>query len=358
MQCSLRTNTYQTSLTAKYCNPEMAQLFSQRSRHLQWRRLWLLLVGLRKSLAITTDALEKMKQHLEVIDQDFETARAEELIRRHDVTAHVHAFGAVAPAAASIMHSGATSCFVTDNTKLILMPTTTLAYTHLQPDSANGRLVGKRRVLNKLQETGADVSGAQGTIGTQASFRDVLRGGGSKAGDIRHVALWQEAEKPLEVGQVGSNAMAFKRNPMSTLAARWMEGSLDDSAIRIDLPETFILTDAIIDSLDNVIATRVQEQLPFMCTESIVMKLVAKGVSRVPVRVPLSSMTFLINRIKAEEFLRRSGLILIPSMLKPELYIGCRVEIVERYCGPEGTTEKKVQPYSVGIQKLSTTELW
>lgn len=80
--------------------------------------------------------------------------------------------------------------------------------------------------------------------------------------------------------------------------------------------------------------------------------------TRVPVRVPLSSMTFLINRIKAEEFLRRSGLILIPSMLKPELYIGCRVEIVERYCGPEGTTEKKVQPYSVGIQKLSTTELW
>ncbi|EXM32512.1 hypothetical protein FOTG_02839 [Fusarium oxysporum f. sp. vasinfectum 25433] len=108
----------------------------------------------------------------------------------------------------------------------------------------------------------------------------------------------------------------------------------------------------------QVIATRVQEQLPFVCTESIVMKLVAKGVSRqvaheqsapyhirVPVRVPLSSMTFLINRIKAEEFLRRSGLILIPSMLKPELYIGCRVEIVERYCGPEGTAEKKVQPY-------------
>ncbi|EWZ37571.1 hypothetical protein NW765_000798 [Fusarium oxysporum] len=106
MQCSLRTNTYQTSLTAKYCNPEMAQLFSQRSRHLQWRRLWLLLVGLRKSLAITTDALEQMKQHLEVTDQDFETARAEELIRRHDVMAHVHAFGAVAPAAASIMHYG------------------------------------------------------------------------------------------------------------------------------------------------------------------------------------------------------------------------------------------------------------
>ncbi|RKL28499.1 hypothetical protein BFJ70_g11188 [Fusarium oxysporum] len=74
-------------------------------------RLWLLLVGLRKSLAITTDALEQMKQHLEVTDQDFETARAEELIRRHDVMAHVHAFGAVAPAAASIMHYGATSCF-------------------------------------------------------------------------------------------------------------------------------------------------------------------------------------------------------------------------------------------------------
>ncbi|EXL84718.1 hypothetical protein FOPG_03197 [Fusarium oxysporum f. sp. conglutinans race 2 54008] len=167
MQCNLRTNTYQTSLTAKYCNPQMAQLFSQRSRHLQWRRLWLLLVGLRKSLAITTDALEQMKQHLEVTDQDFETARAEELIRRHDVMAHVHAFGAVAPAAASIMHYGATSCFVTDNTKLILMrnaldlllpglpsqgylksmqATTTLAYTHLQP----AQLITGTRVLIML----------------------------------------------------------------------------------------------------------------------------------------------------------------------------------------------------------------
>ncbi|EMT63654.1 Adenylosuccinate lyase [Fusarium odoratissimum] len=248
-------------------------------------RLWLLLVGLRKSLAITTDALEQMKQHLEVTDQDFETARAEELIRRHDVMAHVHAFGAVAPAAASIMHYGnqATSCFKTDNTKLILMrnaldlllpglpsqgylksmqATTTLAYTHLQPDSANGRLVGKR----------------------VAQWAENLT---HKVDLLVANAICDLGAKAQKLGTLAQGFVSKKRNTAGTLAARWMEGSLDDSAIRIDLPETFILTDAIIDSLDSVTG----------------------------------------------------------SMLKPELYIGCRVEIVEHYCDPEGTAEKKVQPY-------------
>jgi adenylosuccinate lyase len=102
-------DTYQTSLTARYCSKEMGQLFSQRSRHSQWRKLWLLLAESEKELGIetiTSEALEQMKEHLTVTDEDFEVARVEEKKRRHDVMAHVHAFGAVAPAAAGIIHYG------------------------------------------------------------------------------------------------------------------------------------------------------------------------------------------------------------------------------------------------------------
>lgn len=155
-------DAYQTSLTGRYCSPEMAKLFSQRSRHSTWRQLWLYLAESESELGldfITPEALEQMRQHLVVTDSDFEIARVEEKRRRHDVMAHVHAFGAVAPAAAGLIHTGATSCFVTDNTELILMRDAmdlllpklakvisnlakfalkwksepTLAYTHLQP---------------------------------------------------------------------------------------------------------------------------------------------------------------------------------------------------------------------------------
>lgn len=291
-------------------------------------------------------------------------------------------------------------------------------------------------------------SGAQGTTGTQASFLEIFGGDGSKcdqlnallcektdfpacydvstqtytrkvdllvanaicglgataqkiAGDVRHLASWQEAEEPFEKGQVGSSAMAFKRNPMrserisslsrelvskqattaNTLAAQWMERSLDDSAVRrIDLPEMFLLADAIIGSLDNVtdgmviyprvIASRVQEQLPFMCTENIIMKLCAKGVSRQEAHEQIRVLSHqaagvvklegkpndLIDRIRATEFFQPIWADL-DNMLKPELYIGRSAEIVERYCGPQGTAEKKVQPYRAAFEKSSTTEL-
>lgn len=155
-------DTYQTSLTGRYCSPEMSKLFSQRSRHSTWRQLWLYLAQSERELGIETvteEALEQMKAHLIVTDEDFEIAKVEEKRRRHDVMAHVHAFGAVAPAAAGIIHYGATSCFVTDNAELMLMRDAidlllpklakvisnlakfalqwksepTLAYTHLQP---------------------------------------------------------------------------------------------------------------------------------------------------------------------------------------------------------------------------------
>ncbi|GJC89730.1 adenylosuccinate lyase [Colletotrichum liriopes] len=468
-------DTYQTSLTARYCSPEMARLFGQRSRHSQWRRLWLLLAESERELGIqtiTTEALEQMKQHLEVTDQDFEVARAEEKIRRHDVMAHVHAFGAVAPAAAGIIHYGATSCFVTDNAELVLMrdamdlllprlarvvsnlcklarewkATPTLAYTHLQP-------VGKR-AAQWAQDLVFDLESIEhvrnGLLlrGTQASFLEIFGGDGSKcdqlnallckktnfpacydvstqtytrkvdllvanaicglgataqkiAGDIRHLASWQEAEEPFEDKQVGSSAMPFKRNPMrservsslarellskqattaNTLAAQWMERSLDDSAVRrMDLPEMFLLADAIIGSLDNitdgmviypkVIASRVQEQLPFMCAENIIMKLCAKGISRQEAHEQIRVLSHqaarvvklegkrndLIDRIKATEFFQPIWADL-DDMLRPELYIGRSVEIVERYCGLEGVAEKKIQRYRAVFEKSGTTEL-
>ncbi|KAG5949854.1 hypothetical protein E4U53_005710, partial [Claviceps sorghi] len=117
-------DTYQTSLTSRYCSNEMTSLFSQRSRHSTWRKLWLGLAEAEASLGIdvvTPEALDQMRAHLTVTDQDFAAASIEEKRRRHDVMAHVHAFGLVAPAAAGIIHLGSTSCFVTDNTELILM---------------------------------------------------------------------------------------------------------------------------------------------------------------------------------------------------------------------------------------------
>lgn len=302
--------------------------------------------------------------------------------------------------------------------------------------------------IASLRETDRYVPGAQGTTGTQASFLEIFGGDGAKcdqlnellckkagfpacydvstqtytrkvdllvanaicglgataqkiAGDIRHLASWQEAEEPFEVNQIGSSAMAFKRNPMrservsslarellskqattaNTLAAQWMERSLDDSAVRrMDLPEMFLLADAIIGSLDNitdgmviypqVIASRVQEQLPFMVTENIIMKLCAKGVSRQEAHEQIRVLSHqaarvvklegkpndLISRIKATEFFQPIWSEL-DAMMKPELYIGRSAEIVERYCGVEGVAEKKIQRYRAIFEKSATTEL-
>ncbi|KAJ3545487.1 hypothetical protein NM208_g2484 [Fusarium decemcellulare] len=479
-------DTYQTSLTTRYCSKEMAQLYSQRSRHSQWRKLWLLLAESERELGIETitlEALEQMRQHLQVTDDDFEVARVEEKKRRHDVMAHVHAFGAVAPAAAGIIHYGATSCYVTDNAELILMreamdlllprlakvisnlsklamewkATPTLAYTHLQP--AQLITVGKRAAqwaqdlvfdleIIEHARNGLLLRGAQGTTGTQASFLEIFGGDASKCdqlnellcqkagfsgcydvstqtytrkvdlmvanaicglgataqkitGDIRHLASWKEAEEPFEKHQIGSSAMAYKRNPMrservcslarellskqattaNTFAAQWMERSLDDSAVRrIDLPEMFLLADAIIGGLDNItdgmviypqrIASRVMEELPLMITETIIMRLCANGVSRQEAHEQIRVLSHeagyvvknegkandLVSRLKATEFFRPIWDD-IDDMLRPELYIGRSVDIVERYCGPGGVAEKKIQPYKAIFEKSATTEL-
>ncbi|KFH42890.1 Adenylosuccinate lyase-like protein [Hapsidospora chrysogenum ATCC 11550] len=480
-------DSYQTSLTSRYCSPEMSRLFSQRSRHSQWRRLWLLLAESERELgidAVTTEALEQMRAHLEVTDEDFEVARVEEKIRRHDVMAHVHAFGQAAPAAAGIIHYGATSCFVTDNTELVLMRDAmdillpklatviaklakfavewkaepTLAYTHLQP--AQLITVGKRAAqwaqdlmfdleAIELARDGLRFRGAQGTTGTQASFLEIFNGDAAKCdklnellcekagfpkgcydvstqtytrkvdllvanavaglgstaqritGDIRHLAAWKEIEEPFEKTQIGSSAMAYKRNPMrseriyslarelmskpanfaNTLSDQWMERTLDDSAIRrIDIPEMFLLADAILIGLDNVssglvvypkrINARVQEELPFMITESIIMKLVAQGRSRQEaheqIRVLSHQAGFnvknegkgndLVERMRATQFFEPIWPEL-DHMLRAELYTGRSVEIVERFCGQGGVLDSKLARYTEYIDKATTAEL-
>ncbi|KAG6124541.1 hypothetical protein E4U22_002363 [Claviceps purpurea] len=496
-------DTYQTSLTSRYCSNEMTSLFSQRSRHSTWRKLWLGLAEAEASLGIdvvTAEALDQMRAHLTVSDEDFATASIEEKIRRHDVMAHVHAFGVVAPAAAGIIHLGSTSCFVTDNTELILMRDAldillnklakvisnlaafanrwksepTLGLTHDQP--AQPITVGRRAAqwaqdlmmdLEAIEavRSGLKFRGAQGTTGTQASFLEIFQGDHTKcdrlnellcekfgfracydistqtytrkvdlivanavAGlavsahkmctDIRLLASNKEIEEPKEASQIGSSgkshrtliifrassvmiSMPYKRNPMrsericslsralkakpasfaNTMSTQWFERTLDDSAIRrIDIPEMFLLADAILIGLDNVsdglvvypkrIRSRILEELPFMVTEAIIMKLVAKGASRqeahekIRVLSNQASSTVkdegkpndLIERIRGNEYFKPIWGEL-DSMLQPELYIGRCPEIVNKFCGPGGVVEKALAPYQQYILKSTTAQL-
>jgi adenylosuccinate lyase len=359
----------------------MSSLFSARTRFSTWRQLWVWLAEAEQELGleIPKDAVAQMKAHVIVSDEDFVVAEAEEKRRRHDVMAHVHAYGQVAPAAAGIIHWGATSCYVTDNADLIflrdgldqLLPKLAtiikklsvfavqykdlpcLAYTHYQP--AQLTTVGKRACLwiqdllhdlRNLTRAREDVGfrGAKGTTGTQASFLAIFNGDHDKVeqldqlitekagftyaypitsqtysrkvdldvinalgsfgatcqkigGDIRHLAATKEMEEPFEKDQIGSSAMAYKRNPMrsericslgrhlanltkdasDTFSAQWFERTLDDSAIRrISIPESYLTADILMSTLNNVVSglvvypaviqRRIDQELPFMAT--------------------------------------------------------------------------------------------
>lgn len=333
----------------------------------------------------------------------------------------------------------------------------TLAYTHLQP--AQLITVGKRAAqwaqdllfdLEALEHVraGLQFRGAQGTTGTQASFLEIFSGDSAKCdalnrllcaktafpscypvstqtytrkvdliianavaglgasaqkitGDIRHLAAWKELEEPFEKDQIGSSAMAYKRNPMrseriyslsrellskpasfaATLSDQWMERTLDDSAIRrIDIPELFLLADAILLGLDNVSAglvvypkrvhARVQEELPFMITESIIMRLVAKGVSRQDAHEQIRVLSHeagaqvkqegrpndLVERIRGTAFFEPIWPDL-DEMLDSRLYTGRSEEIVEGFCGKGGVLEGRLERYSGYIQGAGVAEL-
>jgi adenylosuccinate lyase len=386
-------NVYQNPLTDRYASKEMSYNWSPQKKHSTWRRLWLTLAAEEQKLGLDiTDAqIAEMAAHLD--DIDFELAAAKEKELRHDVMSHIHAFGDRCPSAMPIIHLGATSCYVTDNTELIQMrdgmeivrakllevirnladfidqykDMPTLGFTHYQP--AQLTTVGKRFCLY-LQDFVMDFErlcheidtlpfrSVKGTTGTQASFLALFNGDHEKVktleqrvaramgfdrivavsgqtytrkvdyfvlsvlsglaqsaykmcGDIRLLANLREIEEPFGKNQVGSSAMAYKRNPMRservcslarylmslpintahTHANQWFERTLDDSANRrLVLAEAFLCADVILSTLanitsgiqvwPNVIARRVQEELPFMATENILMAAVKAGGDR------------------------------------------------------------------------------
>jgi len=388
-----RHDTYQSPLVSRYASPEMAGLWSPRRRVSTWRRLWVALAEAQRALGLEIAGSQIEELRAKVEDIDFEAARAHEKRLRHDVMAHVHALGDVAPAARAIIHLGATSCYVTDNADLILIREglglvraglvgaidaladfaghwkglPCLGYTHFQP--AQLVTVGKRATLwcqdlildlreveRRLEEL--PFLGVKGTTGTQASFLALFDGDHAKveeldrrvaeafgfrgsiavsgqtyprkvdtqvlaalAGvaesghrfgtDLRLLAHEREVEEPFEAEQVGSSAMAYKRNPMraericsiarvlmgqpavaaQTAATQWLERSLDDSAARrIYLPESFLAADAILALYLNVVpglvvnpavvAAHVRDALPFMATENILMAAAKAGGDR------------------------------------------------------------------------------
>ena len=387
------TNEYVSPLVERFATRQMVELWSPQRKFSTWRRCWVALAEAEKELGlpITDEQIEEMRAHLE--DIDFEAAARYEHKTRHDVMAHIHAYGDVAPAARPIIHLGATSCYVGDNTDLILIregldilltkavnvlerlkvfalqwkDLATLGFTHYQP--AQLVTVGKRACLwaQDLLMDARDIEeekvrlrcrGVKGTTGTQASFLALFDGDGEKvfkldqrvaellgfsssyavtgqtytrkvdthvlhvlAGigesvhkfgtDMRLLANLKEVEEPFESTQVGSSAMAYKRNPMRceracalarflmtsplhgafTTATQWFERTLDDSAIRrLSLPEAFLAADAVLNLYLNimegpkvypkVIEKHVRAELPFMATENIIMAGVKRGGDR------------------------------------------------------------------------------
>ena len=384
---------YASPLSERYASRPMLELWSPKMRYGLWRRLWLALAEAQRDLGlkIPEAALDQMRAHLD--DVDFDAVAAYERRFRHDVMAHIHAFGDVAPAAKPFIHLGATSAYVTDNADLILMrrglgllrgkavhalrslstfahrwrDEPALGYTHLQP--AQPTTVGKRATL-WMQDLVLDVReldhrvaqlpcrGVKGTTGTQASFLELFDGDHEKvrelerkvsaaidfasaipvsgqtytrkldaqvldvvaglaasaakfSGDVRVLQAFGEMEEPFEDSQVGSSAMAYKRNPMrceriaslarfvlnleananETHAAQFLERTLDDSANRrLVIPEAFLATDAILVLMENVVAglevhparirRRLEDELPFMATEQLLVRAVRAGGDR------------------------------------------------------------------------------
>lgn len=387
------TSTYESPLSSRYASRYMLELFSSDTRFQTWRKLWVSLARaeMRLGLPITQEQVDEMQSH--IADIDYECVRKREQEVRHDVMAHVYAYGIVAPSAAGIIHLGATSCYVTDNADLILyrdglrylrgelakvianlceFATTykavpTLGYTHYQP--AQLVTIGKRASL-WLQDFVSDMHeidfalenikflGSRGTTGTEASFCDLFAGDTGKidemnrmiasdfgfdecfdvcgqtyprkvdsrilnalssiaqscyrmANDIRLLQHDRQVEEPFEKNQIGSSAMAYKRNPMRsericslarylmldalnapmTASTQWLERTLDDSANRrISMPEGFLCADAILRLAQNItdglhvnekiVERTVREYLPFIATENLMMEAVKRGGDR------------------------------------------------------------------------------
>ncbi len=459
----MSTDRYMSPLSERYASKEMQYIFSQDMKFKTWRKLWIALAETEMELGlsengkpvITQEMIDELKSHQDEIN--YEVAKAREKEVRHDVMSHVYAYGQQCPKAAGIIHLGATSCYVGDNTDVIIMRDAltlvrkkllnviskladfaekykdmpTLAFTHFQP--AQPTTVGKRATLwiNEFMMDLSDVEyvlstmkllGSKGTTGTQASFKELFNGDdevidkidpmiAKKMGfdecypvsgqtysrkldtrvlnvlagvaasahkmsnDIRLLQHLKEVEEPFEKNQIGSSAMAYKRNPMrseriASLAdyiicdalnpaiissTQWFERTLDDSANkRLSVPEGFLACDGMLDLCLNVadglvvypkvIEKHIMAELPFMATENIIMDGVKNGGNRqeyheqIRVRSMEAGKTVkeegkdndLLERIAADEFF---GLDLddLKAYMNPSLYVGRSPRQVEVY---------------------------
>ena len=465
------TDRYESPLSTRYASPYMLALFSSDTRYQTWRKLWAALAReeMRLGLPITETQVAELEAH--ITDIDYELVRKREQEVRHDVMAHVYAYGKAAPSAAGIIHLGATSCYVTDNADLILYrdglrylreellkvlanlarfaetykAVPALGYTHYQP--AQPVTVGKRAAL-WMQDLLTDLGeldfalenirflGCRGTTGTEASFMDLFEGDGEKidemnralaadfgfdscfsvcgqtyprktdsrilnalssiaqslyrmAGDIRLMQHDRQLEEPFEDSQIGSSAMAYKRNPMRcericslarylmadavnaplTASAQWLERTLDDSANRrISMPEGFLCADAILRLAQNVtnglrvnekiVDRAIREYLPFLATENLLMEAVKRGGDRqalheiirrcsmeATARMKEGEDCDLLSRLAREEAFGLTEAEM-RDILDPSLYVGRCPEQVDRFLA-------ELKPYLSGVSGAS-----
>ncbi len=457
----MSTDNYQSPLSERYASPEMQYIFSEDKKFRTWRRLWIALAEAEQELGlpITDEQIAEMRAHQD--DINYEAAREREKEVRHDVMSHVYAYGLQCPKAKPIIHLGATSCYVGDNTDIIVMTEAlklvkkklvnviaqlkdfalayrdlpTLAFTHFQP--AQPTTVGKRATL-WIQDFVMDLSdldyvlstmkllGSKGTTGTQASFLELFDGDQEKvdrldpiiagkmgfkscvavsgqtysrktdtrvmnvlagiaasahkmSNDIRLLQHLKEVEEPFEKSQIGSSAMAYKRNPMRseriaslsryvmidalnpavTSSEQWFERTLDDSANkRLSIPEGFLAVDGILDLCLNVtdglkvypkmIEKHLKEELPFMATENILMDAVKAGGDRQELHERIRELSMEATKAVKEEGKENNLLELIAAdpafnlsqedlekAMDPSRYTGCAKEQVEHFIASE-----------------------
>ena len=455
----MSTDRYQSPLSERYASKEMQYIFSPDMKFRTWRKLWIALAETEKELGldITDEQIAELKAHQD--DINYEVAKEREKIVRHDVMSHVYAYGVQCPKAKGIIHLGATSCYVGDNTDIIVMTEAlkvvkkklvnviaqlgafaekykelpTLAFTHFQP--AQPTTVGKRATLwaqefvMDLEDleyvlSGMKLLGSKGTTGTQASFLELFDGDqetidkidpmiAEKMGftacvavsgqtysrktdtrvlnvlagiaasahkmsnDIRLLQHLKEVEEPFEKTQIGSSAMAYKRNPMRseriaslsryvlcdalnpaiTSSCQWFERTLDDSANkRLSIPEGFLAIDGILDLCLNVtdglkvypkvIEKHLMAELPFMATENIMMDAVKAGGDRQELHERIRQLSMEAGRNVKEKGLDNNLLELIAAdpafglsledlkaCMEPSRYVGRAPQQVDEFLG-------------------------
>ena len=450
-------DTYESPLSARYASKEMKYIFSPDKKFRTWRKLWIALAESEKELGlpITQEQIDELKAHAD--DINYEVAQEREKIVRHDVMSHVYAYGVQCPNAKGIIHLGATSCYVGDNTDIIIMTEglelirnklitvirnlskfadeykalPTLAFTHFQP--AQPTTVGKRATLwlqehlmdledVEYQLSKAKLLGSKGTTGTQASFLELFEGDHEKckmldkkiaekmgyeesfpvsgqtyprkldsqmlntlsliaqsaykfSNDIRLLQHLKEVEEPFEKNQIGSSAMAYKRNPMRSeriaslanyvmsdamnpalvASTQWFERTLDDSANkRLSVPEGFLAIDGILDLYLNVvdglvvypkvIESRLRSELPFMATENIMMDAVKAGGDRQELHEKIRVHSMAAGKVvkeegKANDLLERiaadpafgMNMEQLQAIMKPENFVGRAPQQTEEF---------------------------